>query len=96
MEWWIWIAKWFLFCIKCSRLYWIYHKKHETLTPSPAILIYINRINNRLAFKIKNGYKLESQKIETMKLFGSKNKLIEKTKTEENVQSFEAVEVVLV
>ena len=36
-------------------------KNHETLTTIPAIYVYIHRINNRLALKIKNGYKLELQ-----------------------------------
>ena len=36
-----------------SRVYRIYHKKHETLSINPPIHIYINRINDRLAFKIK-------------------------------------------
>ena len=45
-------------------------KKHKTLT-IPPIHVYINRINNRLMFKIKDGYKLELQTPETMKLFGS-------------------------
>ena len=31
-------------------------KKHETLLAKPPIHIYINRINNRLVFKIKDGY----------------------------------------
>ena len=39
----------------------------------PFIHFYINRMNNRL-FKIKDGYKLELQTPETMKLFGSTNK----------------------
>ena len=34
-------------------------KKHETLTRIPPTHVYINRINNRLVFKIKDGYKLE-------------------------------------
>ena len=34
-------------------------KKHETLAKSPAIYVYISRINNRLAFKIKDEYKLQ-------------------------------------
>ena len=33
-------------------------KKHETLTTIPHIHVYINRINNRLVFKIKVGYKI--------------------------------------
>ena len=47
-------------------------------------------------FKIKDEYKLESQTSETMKLFGSTKKLIDKTKNRENVPSLEVVEVVLV
>ena len=59
-------------------------KKHETLTTIPLIHVYINRINNRLAFKIK-------------KLFGSTKKVkIDKRKNGEKVPILEVVEVVLV
>ena len=47
-------------------------------------------------FKIKDGYKLELQTPETMKLFSSTKKLIDKTQNRENVPSLEVVEVVLV
>ena len=40
-------------------------KKHEALPTNPNIYIYINMINNRLVFKIKHGYKLELQTLET-------------------------------
>ena len=43
-------------------------KKHETLTENPPIQIYPNKIKNRIAFKIKTGYKLELLTPETMKL----------------------------
>ena len=36
-------------------------KNHGTLTTIPPIDVYVNRINNRLVFKIENGYKLELQ-----------------------------------
>ena len=49
-------------------------KKYQTLTASPPIHIYISKIKNRLVFKIKDGYKLELQRPETMKLFGSTKK----------------------
>ena len=55
-------------------------KNHETSTTIPHIHVYINRINNRLVLKIKDGYKLELQTPETMKLFGSTKNLIDKTK----------------
>ena len=45
----------------------------------PPIHVYINRINNRLVFKMKDRYKLELQGPETMKLLGSTKRLIEKT-----------------
>ena len=34
-------------------------KKHETITDVSPVLIYVNKINNRIVFKIKLGYKLE-------------------------------------
>ena len=61
-------------------------KKHETLTTISPIHVSINRINNRLVFKIKAGYKLELKTPETMKLFRSTEKLIDKTKTEKKYQ----------
>ena len=71
-------------------------KKHKTLTAIPPIHVYINRVNNKLVFKIKDEYKLELQRPETMKLCGSTKKLMDKPKNEENVSSLEVVEVVLV
>ena len=62
-------------------------KKHETLTAIPPIHVYINRINNRLVFKIKDGYTLELQTAEKMNLFGSTKNLIGKIKNGENVPS---------
>ena len=47
-------------------------------------------------FKIKDGYKLELQTPETMKLFGSTKKLIGKTKNGEKLPRLQVVEVVLV
>ena len=46
--------------------------------------------------KIKDGYKLELQIPESMKLFASTKKLIDKTKNRENIPSIEVVEIVLV
>ena len=56
----------------------------------------MNRITNRLVFKIKDGYKLELQTPETMKIFCSTKKLMDKSKNGEDVPSLEAVEVILV
>ena len=71
-------------------------KKHETLTKISPIHVYITRINNRLVFKVKDGYNLELQTPETMKLFGNTKKLVDKTKNGGKVPSPEVVEVVLV
>ena len=46
-------------------------------------------------FKIKDKYKLELQTPETMKLFGSTKKLLDKTKDGENVPSLAVVELIL-
>ena len=47
-------------------------------------------------FKIKNGNKVELETPETMKLFDTAKKLIDKTKNGESVPSPEVVEVALV
>ena len=71
-------------------------KKHEILTDNLPVKIYPNKIKNRIVFKIKTGYKLELLTPETMKLLGSKNKVIDKDKNGENLPKLEIVEVVLV
>ena len=71
-------------------------KKHETLTAILPIHVYINRINNRLVFKIKNANKLEFQTHGTIKLFGSTKNLTDKTRNGEKVPNLEVVEVVLI
>ena len=71
-------------------------KNYEKLTAISPVNVYANRINNILIFKTKDGYTLEFQTPETMRLFGCKNKLIGKTINREKVPSLEVVEVVLV
>ena len=58
--------------------------------------MYINRIENRITFKIKNGYYLELLTPETMKLLGTTESKINKDKNGENVPHLEIVELVLV
>ena len=58
--------------------------------------IYLNRIKNRIVFKIKTVYKLELLSSETMKLLGSTKIDIDQNKDEENVPKVKSVEVVLV
>ena len=56
----------------------------------------MNKIENRVTFKIKNGYSLELLTPETMKLLGSTKNKITKDKNGENVPHLEITEVVLV
>ena len=46
-------------------------KKHETIADNLSIHIYINKIKNRVVFKIKTGYKLELLSKETTRSLGS-------------------------
>ena len=41
-------------------------KKHETIVDNPPVQIYVNKINNRIVFKINTCYKLELLTEETM------------------------------
>ena len=56
----------------------------------------VNKIENRITFKIKNGYSLELLTKETMKLLGSTENEITKDENGENVPHLEITEVVLV
>ena len=58
--------------------------------------MYVNRIENRITFKIKNGYYLELLTPETMKLLRSTESKITKDKSGKNVSHLEIVELVLV
>ena len=71
-------------------------KKHGENTDKPSIQTYVNKIENRITFKIKNGYCLELLTKETMKLLGSTESKITKNKNGENVPHLEITEVVLV
>ena len=71
-------------------------KKYETIGKNAPILIYANKIGNRIVFKIKTGYKLELLSKETMKLLGSTKDTIDADKNSENVPRLENFEVVLV
>ena len=71
-------------------------KKHGENTDKPSVQIYVNKIENRVTFKIKNGYSLELLTPETMKLLGSTKNKITKDKNGENVPHLEITEVVLV
>ena len=71
-------------------------KKHVESVDNPSIEIYANKIENRVTFKIKNGYYLELLTPETMKLLGSTQSKITGEKNGENVPHLEIVELVLI
>ena len=73
----------------------ILKKKHSESVNNPPIRIYVNRIENRITFKIKSGYYLELLTPETMKLLGSAESKTTKDKNGENVSPLEVVELVL-
>ena len=68
----------------------------KTLTDNISIKIYSNKIKNRVAFRIKTGYKLELLTPETMELLGSTKIIVDKDENSENIPKLKSVEVVLV
>ena len=66
-----------------------------TVTDNPLIMIYVNKIENRITFKIKTGYYLELLRHATMELLGSTKSKITKDESGENVSHLEITEVVL-
>ena len=71
-------------------------KKHGEKTNNPSVRIYVNKIKNRIMFKINTGYYLEPLTPETVKLLGSTKSKITKDENGENVPYLEIAEVVLV
>ena len=64
-------------------------KKHSESVDNPSIKIYVKKNENKVTFKIKNGYYLELLTPETMKLFASAESKITKVKNGENVPHLE-------
>ena len=73
----------------------IFLKNRENVD-NPSITIYINKIENGIRFKIKNGYYLELLTPKTIKLLGSTYSKLNKDKNGENVSHLGIVELVLV
>ena len=61
-----------------------------------SITIYVNKIENRITFKIKTGYYLEHLAPETKKLIGSTKSKRTKNKNSENVPNLKITELALV
>ena len=49
-------------------------KKVEVIADNPLVQIYVNKIKNRIVFKMKTGYKLELLSEEAMQLLGRSKK----------------------
>ena len=64
-------------------------------TVSFSIKISINKIEDRVMFKIKTGYCIEFLTPETMKSLGSTKSMITKDKNLENVPYLDITEVIL-
>ena len=58
-------------------------------------MMYVNKIENRITFKIKTRYYLELLTHETMKKLGSTKSKITKDRIPENVSHLEITEVIL-
>ena len=71
-------------------------KKHKTVADNLSIKIYVNKIENRITFKIKTVYYLELLMPETMKLFGSTKSKINKDENGENVPHLGITEIILI
>ena len=67
-------------------------KKHGENTGKPSVKIYVNKIESRVTFKIKDGYSLELLTPEIMNLLGSSKIRITKDKDGENVPHLEIKE----
>ena len=63
--------------------------KHETVTDNPPIVIDVNKIGNRIAFKINAEYYLVHLTPETLKWFESTKSKINKVKIGKNVTNLE-------
>ena len=71
-------------------------KKHGENIDKPSVQIYANKIENRVLFRIKNGYSLDLSTPETMKLLVSIENKITKYKNGGNISHLENTEVVLI
>ena len=60
-------------------------KKHAENINNPSIKGYVNKIENIITLKLKNGYSLEFLSPETIELLGSTKNKITKDKNGENV-----------
>ena len=70
-------------------------KKH-TFTDNPSIMIYVNKIEKRIMFKIETVYHFELLRSEKKKLLGSSKSKITKGENGENEYHLRIAEVVII
>ena len=92
----IWITWWIMFYIWISDHFDYILKKHGEKTINPPIKICIDKIENRITFKIKTWYYLQFLTPETTKLLGSTKSKITKDNNCENVSYLEITEIILI
>ena len=90
------MTRWIVVCIRYSRLFWVYFKKHGENINNTSIRTYVQEIKSRITCKIKTEYSLELLTPETIKLLESIENKIAKDKNGENVPHLEIIEIVLV
>ena len=78
------------------QIFKIILKKHGENIDKPSVKIFVNKTENRITFKIKNGYSIELLTPETMKLLRSTEIKITKDKNGKNVRHLEITEKELV
>ena len=66
------------------------------MTDNPPIVIHVNKIKNKITFRIKTGYYLELLTPETITLLGSAKSKITNDKHGENLPHLKITEVVLI
>ena len=76
--------------------FWYFIENHQTVTDNPPVRIYVNKIENRITFKIKIRYYLELLSPETMRLVWRTKSNINKDVNGNNLPHLEIIEVVLV
>ena len=69
--------------------------KYETMTDNPPMIIYVNKLENKITFKTETGYYLELLTPETIKLLGGPKNKITKDENDENVSHLQITGVVL-
>ena len=85
MDWKVWITWTFIFCIGIQDYFQYTVKRNEAFTYNPPVILYVNKIENRINFKIKTEHYLELLAPDTMKFLGSTITKITKDKNGENV-----------